>query len=226
MKGKKHNSIIFLTTLSVYLGLVLVGATPQVLAQAALTPVFDIRTEIEFEDDLDKNPDENALKTYSDAFQKLVLLAKEFSERNRTALGDGKYEFDCSFILRANDASRTSCENDLFWSEFVTPFREIVKAFPDVSDENAEQTARFSLTISGAEIVLKTALNLESKTKAGEVSNFYENVLSVSKTEKFADAQKTIYENTDFSARNNQVLIVTRLPRASIDAIAADKNAR
>ena len=29
----KHNSIVFLTTLSVYLGLVLVGATPQVLAQ-------------------------------------------------------------------------------------------------------------------------------------------------------------------------------------------------
>ncbi len=34
---KNHNPIYFLTTLSVYLGLVLVGASPQVLAQANLT---------------------------------------------------------------------------------------------------------------------------------------------------------------------------------------------
>lgn len=54
---KTHNSIIFLTTLSVYLGLVLVGgASSPVLAQAALTRNFDIQEEIEFKDDLDKKP--------------------------------------------------------------------------------------------------------------------------------------------------------------------------
>jgi hypothetical protein len=36
-KKNNHNPIYFLTTLSVYLGLVLVGASPQVLAQAKLT---------------------------------------------------------------------------------------------------------------------------------------------------------------------------------------------
>lgn len=34
---KNHNTIHFLTTLSVYLGLIVVGASPQVLAQAKLT---------------------------------------------------------------------------------------------------------------------------------------------------------------------------------------------
>ncbi len=34
IKNKNHNSFYFLTTLSVYLGLVIVGASPQVLAQA------------------------------------------------------------------------------------------------------------------------------------------------------------------------------------------------
>ena len=33
-KNKNHNTVYFLTTLSVYLGLVFVGASPQVLAQA------------------------------------------------------------------------------------------------------------------------------------------------------------------------------------------------
>ncbi|NNF00525.1 MAG: hypothetical protein HKN25_16020 [Pyrinomonadaceae bacterium] len=48
-KTRNHNTVYFLTTLSVYLGLVLVGASPQVLAQTAKqknsqTQRFEIRT--------------------------------------------------------------------------------------------------------------------------------------------------------------------------------------
>jgi len=52
---KGQNSILFVATLGVYLGLVLVGA-PHVLAQAATTRQFDVKDEIEKKDDLDKNP--------------------------------------------------------------------------------------------------------------------------------------------------------------------------
>ncbi len=56
---KGQNSILFLTTLGVYLGLVLVGgASPQVFAHpAATTRNFELSDEIEFKDDLDKKPD-------------------------------------------------------------------------------------------------------------------------------------------------------------------------
>lgn len=40
-----------------YLGLVLAGATPQVLAQAAMSRQFDVKDEVEVKDDLDKKPD-------------------------------------------------------------------------------------------------------------------------------------------------------------------------
>ncbi|MBX7054005.1 MAG: hypothetical protein K1X36_03540 [Pyrinomonadaceae bacterium] len=56
-KSKNHNSILVLATLGVYLGLVLVGATPQLLAQAAMTRQFDVKDEMEFKDDLDTKPD-------------------------------------------------------------------------------------------------------------------------------------------------------------------------
>lgn len=46
-KRKNQNSILVLATLGVYIGLVLVGATPQVLAQAAMTRQFDVRNEID-----------------------------------------------------------------------------------------------------------------------------------------------------------------------------------
>jgi hypothetical protein len=54
---KNNNSILVLATLGVYLGLVLVGGTPQVLAQAAMTRQFNVREEIEFKEDLDNQPD-------------------------------------------------------------------------------------------------------------------------------------------------------------------------
>lgn len=53
---KNQNSILVLATLGVYLGLVLVGATPQILAQAAMTKQFNVKDEIEVKDDLDKKP--------------------------------------------------------------------------------------------------------------------------------------------------------------------------
>ena len=54
---KNQNSLLVLATLGVYLGLVLTGATPQVLAQAAMTRQFDVKDEIEVKDNLDKKPE-------------------------------------------------------------------------------------------------------------------------------------------------------------------------
>ncbi len=63
-KRSNHNSILFLTTLSVYLGLVLVGAPTGILAQpAAMTRNFDISEEFEIADDLDKKPDDAVIET-------------------------------------------------------------------------------------------------------------------------------------------------------------------
>jgi hypothetical protein len=85
-KRKGQNSILFLTTLGVYLGLVLVGATPQVLANAATTRNFDIRDEIEFQDKLDKDPDpianasalDEVASAKRDKFVPLARFLKQF----------------------------------------------------------------------------------------------------------------------------------------------------
>jgi len=85
---KGQNSILFLTTLGVYLGLVLAGgASPQVFAHpAATTRNFDITDEVEFKDDLDKKPDPaNALDDVANTaissngrFRSLTHLLKQF----------------------------------------------------------------------------------------------------------------------------------------------------
>lgn len=75
---KGQNSILFIATLGVYLGLVLAGgAAPQVYAHAAVTRNFEIHEEIEVKDDLDKDPGQNAnevsFATHSE--HKSVVLA-------------------------------------------------------------------------------------------------------------------------------------------------------
>lgn len=81
MDRKNHNSIIFLTTIGVYLGLVLVGATPQALAQAATAKQFAIREEAGTRDDLDKNPDDSSPV-------RSVPFELEYIERFLVALDD------------------------------------------------------------------------------------------------------------------------------------------
>ena len=76
--------MIFLTTLGVYLGLLLVGGqAPQVYAHAAMTRNFEIQDEIEVKDDLDRKPDavdeaasdeisQPSASDYSDTVQKYL----------------------------------------------------------------------------------------------------------------------------------------------------------
>lgn len=65
MSSKKgQNSILLLTTLGVYIGLLMAGATPGVIAQqAALTRNFELSEEVEVKDDLDKDPRDEAVET-------------------------------------------------------------------------------------------------------------------------------------------------------------------
>ena len=83
-KPTNKNSILVLATLGVYFGLVLVGATPQVLAQAAMTREFSVKDEIEVKDDLDTKPDlqdETAAATSEDHDKNIARSVERFLSR-------------------------------------------------------------------------------------------------------------------------------------------------
>lgn len=84
MSSKKgQNSILLLTTLGVYLGLLMAGATPGVIAQqAALTRNFELSEEFEAKDDLDKDPQDAATES-DDTFdlRSLELVVSSYLSR-------------------------------------------------------------------------------------------------------------------------------------------------
>ena len=115
--------MIVLATLGVYLGLVLAGATPQVLAQAAMTRQFDVKDEIEFKDDLDNKPDSS-----------LIGEIDERAEQTRRLVSGSLSNFLIGFDPVAADPFITS----------VSPFDTVFVSYEDASSQSRKhQNHRF-----------------------------------------------------------------------------------
>ncbi len=196
---KNYNSILFLT---VYLGLVLVGGSSQVFAHAASNALFELRNEIEFKEDLDNKPEND--------------------------------EFDCSKLK-----AKTSNVDNTFIEDYATYVHYLLKNHDFVNEKYLNLNVSSSLLDTYFPNIRKDLKNDYADIRLGEKS-FYGNFYFKSKSESrnLAPAtiaynaslqfqicrnqnnpKKVIYENTTALFSNNQVFIVTRLPRAAIDSL-------
>jgi desulfoferrodoxin (superoxide reductase-like protein) len=215
-KKTNHNSIIFLTTLSVYLGLVLAGgATPTVLAQAALTRDFDIKNEIVFEDDLDKKPDDGEINFP-------VILAQLVEQISfEIAIGKISHPIQTEFYVEI--------ESKLFPKDGEISvgsnlFNQNLSRIIQLADyEENFKKSKIRIEADGKSLTLKVSF---SKLNSEQFAKFLNDKFSNSVVFANTLLLKQIYESTKATSENNQVFIVTRLPRASLDALLAEKDAQ
>jgi hypothetical protein len=230
-KTKSYNQIIFLTTLSVYLGLVLVGASPQVLAQAALTSKFEIKDQIEKKDDLDKKPNENDL--IADSIFGIVNDLNKFSkskkfswEEKTTFLTEdlGFCKSDDSPAYGGSHSNNTSFKIGEFVDKYnVQIGRNLNKLRVDFGLGDFYSGYPEGITFNLSTEKKSLALEIKVGIKNDEISQQFYNILNTYVSQKKSSAksskQLVIYQNTTVTAENNQVFIVTRLPRAAIDSL-------
>ena len=249
---KNYNSIVFLT---VYLGLVLVGATPQVLAQAAMTRQFDIKTEIEFKDDLDKNPDDDVQSLLDKLEKDYFTIDKYFGEIEDFLIDLKKLnsieKFDLDDKFQAIETRSMPCfvngdpvgvstkEFNVNNNRWLTP--ALTDAVNDLENytnfledclssqrfrEAKERNSTVKLIFNSEELKIEISGQKDSSQKALQLAVNFNKVFAI-KLSKITDRPviKYLYENTKAISENNQVFIVTRLPRASIDELLAE-NAR
>ncbi len=213
----KNNSMIFLTTLSVYLGLVLVGATPSVSAQA----ISEKRVETDY------LADEKILAEYVSAFQKLFVVSKElsveYSEELKAVYGkeikDGEYKLNCFYNIN-RDFSQTITGiggRTTYEPKFQPSLEKLNKIFPHTIEEDKPQI-KINLALSDKDFSLKVTAYQDSDEQAAQIYNSYVNELSRIKIQQLGQSQ-IIYQNTEISRENNQIFIVTRLPRGSLDEL-------
>lgn len=246
-KSKNHNSILFLTTLGVYLGLVLVGATP-VLGHAATTRNFELQDEIEVKDDLDNQPDIEEIKTFLEVsfepyVSQFIQDLRDFGSLSQSSrLDKDLYSvFSEHYFCSENQVERRGSE--MRATAAFTPYNGLLQRldlasnwkFSDVPSFikapetyiGAVQTVGFCKSfgvdagLSSSEVYVKVKFSRESSLGAFDVV--------VKLNEYFADRDdlqsdpltKQILERTRATSNYTEVLVVTRLPRAGLDSLLA-----
>lgn len=243
---KSYNSIVFLT---VYLGLVLVGATPQVLAQAAMTRQFDIKTEIVVEDDLDKKPDDESdfSGAINDYFHDLEELIEDFQKYNR----DEKFDLDSERFAFERHSSLTcnkgfdqvisggfvkkiehpkiqaALDSSIYESTEWKSFSDCLYSENTLNNKN-HSTHRFKLDFSydTSQLVFEISIPKKTAQRADFLAERFNQAYRIYEVDEENVIVKTIHQNTSIKSENNQVFIVTRLPRGSIDDLLSQKDAQ
>ena len=241
---KNHNPIVFLTTLGVYLGLVLVGgAAPQVLAHSATTRnYFEITDEIEVKDDLDRNPGDEAstlvesVGVYLQDVELFLYSLRRLSAERKFDLTRDTFRVGQSTLLPcipANkigsytaDSFETSNEAIRPWletfSKRLTDGYSLPDCLPNRQFDGGEATSsRFEFRLDRAELAIEVAVKKGSPGAAKLLFTELSRTLRQLKPSTAVDLRGRIYENTSFHHQSDQVLVITRLPRAALGALLA-----
>lgn len=237
---KNQNSILVLATLGVYLGLVLAGATPQVWAQAATAKQFSVKDEVGQKDDLDNKPND------------CDLLAKKVQERRSEFEFDEKYlvdyvaglqqvlhsfldlnaplsEFDWKAVRDGSPAYSLTREvvgrpvlvNGKKSADLDAKVLTLVGSAPAKSDDG-KLVVDFSINPGDASLTTTVSATRLNDIDAHKAAVAFDVLLDLYRCSVIDKQQKLLLENTAVKWEGNDILIVTRLPRGSLDSFASD----
>ncbi len=236
--------MLVLTTLGVYLGLLMVGgAAPQVLAHSATTRNFDISDEIEIKDDLDKNPGQSDdLEKDAEIIRelKLVEAIKSFLKDVKALESINKLDLnkEGTFVhkvwLEEFGETNTSSKNSDIQNPWLeTAVEQIIAQSHDwelssVADwvtkackgDNCRRSS-IKVSLDANEFSLEFAFDKSSAELAKAAAIRFSEILEGRRASLRNTNDLPIYLGTHCIAKDSQVLIVTRLPRAGLDALLA-----
>jgi hypothetical protein len=239
--SKSQNSILVLATLGVYFGLVLVGATPQVLASAAMTREFSVKDEIEVKEDLDNKPDDDrspvtaSVQVYLDDVE--YFLASLGRLKRKGGFDPKKDHFDVSQVtlLPCVDSNLAGRYTPLRFETSSEPSRPALERFTqgmvygyslgDCVQNNefpvAAADSRFTFGLDASAFTVKVGVRKQSLQRAVELAQQLQSTLRLYSNPTNTALRQKVVENTTFRTDNDQVFVVTRLPRAGLDTLFA-----
>ena len=242
MARKAQNSILLLTTLGVYLGLLVAGgAAPQVLAHSATTRNFEITDEIEIKDDIDRDPDERvsarlSLATY---FQDVENFIKTLNRLGGTEYFDPSADtFDVTQTTQlpcvaANNVGSYTANNFVTKREALRPWLEsFSKLLTDgysLGDclpssrfaPNEATDSKFNFHFDKDGFFVEVTVRKSSPQNAKMLAENLVSTSSLLRKEAAGPVRGALYNSTNFRAENDQIFVVTRLPRGSLDPLLA-----
>jgi len=244
--ASRQNSFLAVATLGVYLGLILAGATPSVLAQAATAKQFNVKDEVGRKDDLDKKPDgceslrrkvlerhaqldfdETDLLRYISGLQDTFLAYQE--------LKLGAFQNVSWEATKSNDSvthfPRTTLSD---WRSETAPVLIDAKAgaalqgkvlslsnwFPSKSPDNSPFFSFAVLQLDGY-LVANASVARLSSVDAHMASVAYDAALDLYRCSAADEHLQYLLRNTEVNWADDHLTITTRLPRGSLDTLLA-----
>ena len=236
---KNHNSILFLTTLGVYLGLVLVGATP-VLAQS-VAPTSPVR-QVDLPNDSGQKPDERSPVTAS--VQIYLEDIEYFLDGLSRLQKKGKFDFrrDQFGVLQnsmlpcvaANIAGSYTPVRFDSTSDAARPVIEIFSrgmvygyslgdCLPNDRFNGAETTdSHYDFALDNNAFAVNVSVKKSSPQRAIDLQRELEGTIRFYATKDASKIRSKIIEKTTFKTENDQIFIRIRLPRGSLDTLLAN----
>jgi hypothetical protein len=230
-----------LATLGVYFGLILCGATPHVLASAAMARQFDVKDEVELTDEFDTIPDDDERSPVTTSVQVYIEDVEHFLSNLSRLRTQGKFNprVDTFSVaqntllpcIHSNKVGRytpirfvTSSEPSRPALEFFS--REMVYGYSlgDCLGKNefGDVTAvdsRFSVDLDRTAFSVVITVKKGSPRNAADLIRNLESALRLYSTNQNSRLREAVLRHTRFTAVGDQVLVVTRLPRAGLAAL-------
>ena len=230
-----------LTTLGVYFGLLVVGgAAPQVFAHSATTRYFEITDEIEIKDDLDKNPDDErspvkvSIENYLEDVELFISSLQGLRKRGLFDPAAGIFDVGQSTQLPCVPANKIGSYTVAAFATNSEPARKTLEWFSkrltdgyslgdclpnDRYGSKETHDSKFKLKLDSdqllIEVVVKKAGPKEAELLAASLQNTFRKV----KIAPANLARLRIFETTTFRCENDQVFVITRLPRADLESL-------
>lgn len=242
MTRKAQNSVLLLTTLGVYIGLLVAGgAAPQVFAHSATTRQFEITDEIEVKDDLDRDPDERSsarmsLVTYFQDVENFVNTLKRLSGTKYFDAAADTFDvtqttqlpcvpankvgsYTANKFVAKNAAIRPWLET---FSKLLTDGYSLGDCLPNSRFAPDEATdSKFNFHLDENELFVEVAVRKISPQNAKLLADDLASTLRALREEPSEPVRLRLYGSTTFRVGNDQIFVVTRLPRADLDPLLA-----
>ena len=241
-KRKNQNSILVIATLGVYLGLVLAGATPQVMANAAMTRQFNVKDEIEVKDDLDTKPDDErspvstSVQIYLEDAEYFLANLGRLKTRGKFDPNIDTFDVAQSTLLPCVDSNLAGRYTPIRFNSTSESTRSALEYFSrgmvygyslgDCIANNefngvAAVDSRFNFELGGMALSINLAVKKQSPQRALELVRELKSTITLYSARENSKFRQNIIQVTSFKAENDQVFVVTRLPRAGLEPLLA-----
>ncbi len=241
---RTQTSLITLATIGVYFGLLMAGATPCALGQqpSATTRPFSVKDDLERKENLDKKPDGD--RSPVTASVQIYLEDVEYFLASLGRLG-GKGKFDeqkDTFSVAQNtllpcvdsnlagrytptrfeassEASRSALD---YFSRGMAYGYSLGDCVPNSGFSVEAADSKFNFALDKTSFTINLSVRKQSPQRALDLIRELERTILLYSTGQNVTVRDRIINGTSFRAENDQVFVVTRLPRAGLLAPFAD----